>query len=97
MIEHSDYYRDYMTQKALDKKASLMAEALMQQMRIPPHDSALVLFCGNETDKTNRDAVRSWVRGKLCCPSCAKQCSISQLEAEFAQYIAKKTNQDWYF
>ena len=91
MIEQSPEYREYMTQKALDKKAKLLAEALLHVMQIAPHDMALVMLCGDPGDRTNRDAVLSWVRQQLCCLSCAKELDVSTLEAKLSQHLEHTT------
>lgn len=92
MIEQSPEYREYMTQKALDKKAKLLAEALLHVMQIAPHDMSLVMLCGEPGDRTNRDAVLSWVRQQLCCLSCAKELDVSTMKAKLSKHIDNKTD-----
>lgn len=92
MFEQGPEYRKYMAEKALNKKAELLTESLLHVMQIAPHDMWLVMLCGEPGDRTNRDAVRSWVRQQLCCLSCAKELDVRTLGAKLSQHIGNTTD-----
>ena len=92
MFEQGPEYRKYMAEKALNKKAELLTESLLHVMQIAPHDMSLVMLCGEAGDRTNRDAVRSWVRQQLCCLSCAEELDVSTMKAKLSKHIDNKTD-----
>lgn len=55
---------------------------LMTATGIDPERNNLSKLLGNGHDSDNIQAVRGWVRKKICCPSCARTIKLHQLYDE---------------
>lgn len=88
MIEHSKEYRAYMAEKDLNENASQFADSLLLVMQIKPHQKELVQICGKRGDKNNRAAIRSWVKGQLCCASCMTEHVVQTIRKKLQRYLS---------
>lgn len=89
MIEELQAYRAYEAERKLAQKINKMTHSLLYFLEINRHDSGLVGLIGKEGDRTNEDAVKSWVTVKLCCPSCMYEKSARTLANELYKVLTR--------
>lgn len=89
-VEHTTEYLRYVAKQELARRIEQSTHTLIQLMHIDPYGSGLILLCGKSGDKTNTDAVRTWVTKYLCCPSCMRKQHIGKLASRFERELNDK-------
>jgi hypothetical protein len=90
IFEETREYRVYLAEKNLVKRVNQATNSLLHILGIDPHGCGLVLLCGKPNDRTNTDAIRTWVTKALCCPSCMKVKTIGLLANRLQRELADK-------
>ena len=93
IIEQTREYRVYLAKKNLTKRVHQATHTLLHLLNIDPYGCGLVLLVGTPNDRTNTDAIRTWVTKALCCPSCMKTKQIEKLAFRLERELNEKIEQ----
>lgn len=90
IIEQTREYRVYLAEKNFKQSINKTTHQLLLMLNIDPYGCGLVLLVGTPNDRTNADAIRTWVRKALCCPSCMRTKSIRKLASRLERELTEK-------
>ena len=90
IIEQTREYRVYLAEKNLKQSIDRTTNQLLLMLNIDPYDCALVFLVGAPNDRTNADAIRTWVENALCCASCMRTKSIRKLASRLERELNEK-------
>ena len=90
IIEQTREYRVYLAEKNLRHRVNKTTYFLLLILNIDPYGCGLVLLVGTPNDRTNTDAIRTWVRNALCCPSCMRTKHIRKLASRLERELNEK-------
>lgn len=91
MIENTPAYRAYKAEKKLAEKINKMTYSLLYRLKINRYESSLVFLIGQDGDRNNEEAVKSWVTVKLCCPSCMYEDDTNTLANDLHKTLSRLT------